>query len=84
MQYDLIRVLPHKLALWRIPKLTLLLVLLGLVAFGGCLSWWLQNNRLSSPWLFVAFLIFCIYGSIHLIGSWILYVAANYANRHKL
>lgn len=76
--------LSHKLGWGRIPKWTVFSVFCGLVTFVLYTSWWFQSERLTSPWLLLGFLGAILYGSIQLIGSWLLYIAAYYGDRRRL
>lgn len=52
-------------------------VLIGMFSLLFYYSWWFKNGRLSSPWLFLAFIFALIYGTFQLAGNWILYLSAN-------
>lgn len=54
-----------------------LLVLCGTLSLLYFFSWWLEGDRLSSPWLLVVLLAAILYGCTQMLGIWILALAAR-------
>ncbi|HMN27350.1 MAG TPA: glycosyltransferase [Caldilineaceae bacterium] len=80
------KILPTKSFLFkpRTGELQLwLLVSMGIVALALYLSWWLRADRLTSPWLVVAFVAALAYGSFQLLGNWLVFLAAPFRPRRK-
>ncbi|MCB0089504.1 MAG: hypothetical protein KDE54_16475 [Caldilineaceae bacterium] len=67
-----------------VPKSVSVLMMFGLVSLLFYSTWWLQADRLSSPWLLFSFLAAVTYIAVQLVGSWILYIAAYNADRRRL
>jgi cellulose synthase (UDP-forming) len=61
----------------------LLSVGIGFVALAFYLSWWLRAERLTSPWLVAALVAAVAYGSIQLLGNWLIFLAAPLRPRRK-
>lgn len=62
----------------------ILLVILGLSSLGYFLSWWLDGERLRSPWLLIAFGVALVYGLVQLAGNWTLYLATHHRDEPEL
>jgi cellulose synthase/poly-beta-1,6-N-acetylglucosamine synthase-like glycosyltransferase len=56
----------------------ILAVILGLIALGYYYSWWFLDGRLSSPWLICGLLGAVFYGTVQLLGSWLVYLGIPY------
>ena len=56
----------------------ILLVVLGLFAFGLYYSWWFMEGRLASPWLILGFLAAIFYGVFQVLAGWLVYLWAHY------
>lgn len=52
----------------------IILVLLGLIAFGFYYSWWFMDGRLASPWLIPGFLAAIFYGVFQVLAGWVVYL----------
>lgn len=61
----------------------IILVVLGLSTLVFYYSWWFTEARLTSPWLFIGFVIALAYGAIQIVGNWILYLATHYRETHN-
>lgn len=50
------------------------LIFIGYLSLFYYLSWWLIDDRLQSPWLFILFALAVLYAGIQLAGNWTLYL----------
>lgn len=67
-----------------IPRWSVFLILVGLLTLLLYFNWWFRYQRLTSPWLFIGFLIAMGYSGCQIIGAWVLYLAAHYSDRRRL
>ena len=62
----------HRFTLWLLREC----VGLGVVALLHYYGWWLEGERVASLWVALALAPVVLYGSVQLLGSWLLYLAA--------
>jgi cellulose synthase (UDP-forming) len=54
------------------------LVLMGLITCGYYYSWWFTSANWSSWWLLPLFVMAVLYGTIQILGNWLVYLATHY------
>lgn len=65
-------------AKWTISELRgIALVVLGTATLVFYYFWWMEDARLTNPWLLMTFAIAMVYGLVQLTGNWILYLATH-------
>lgn len=74
MPHDLNR--KHKLTASEVRSV--ISIVIGLSALMFYYSWWFREARLTSPWLFLAFIIALFFGGIQIWGNWLVYLATHY------
>lgn len=72
----------HRLSMSEIRGI--ILVILGVSALVFYYRWWFMEERLTSPWLVVGFIVALFYGGIQLMGNWLMYLATHYSSKASL